>query len=422
MFSASKIRVLGAIIAWMPIVLMGAGKGMPAPSGSFFSESVMLAPLLPEQRLTTHGRIYVENLDGMIASLKTAIESRQPASGSALLRLKLARNLYHRFRIVGRLSDLVYARTMAEQITLDQPGNAQAWLLLGRMQAAFHDFNPAIESLQRAEQGQADQQGCAALRYEIEHAMGDGYLRPQVENPPAPDTLAEFVQQANEAINDGDLGWADELLTVAQFRIRDSNPYPLAWLHVQHGIAFLRFGDPARARVFFRAAHARLPAYYLATEHLAETELLLGEGEAAAVLYQAVYLQTGNPEFLAGLAAAQKLLKLDQAVDTLRQAFEEYQKLLERYPAMYGQHAAGFYLNHGRAKEALALAELNLGLRNDLQSIILFADAAFDAGNRDIACRKLKLGVNSGARPPELMDLQSRLGPACKGVIAARNT
>ena len=56
MFSANKIRVLGAIIAWMPIVLMGAGKGMPAPSGSFFSESVMLAPLLPEQRLTTHGR------------------------------------------------------------------------------------------------------------------------------------------------------------------------------------------------------------------------------------------------------------------------------------------------------------------------------------------------------------------------------
>ena len=89
MFSARKIRILGAIVAWMPIVLMGAGKGMPALPGSYFSESVMLAPLPLEQRRTTHGRIYMENLAGMIASLKTAIESRRNSSGSALLQLKL---------------------------------------------------------------------------------------------------------------------------------------------------------------------------------------------------------------------------------------------------------------------------------------------------------------------------------------------
>ncbi len=388
----------------------------PTPTPGYFSETEMLAPLTLAQVPTTDGRLYLNNLDATISNLQGLVSSRAPD----LMMLQLSRSLYNRFRIVGSMADMEQARALAEQAVRAMPMQSDTWLLLAKLQASFHEFAPALESLQKAEELDVHATGvpavaAAIVRYEIEQAMTGGMVAPNLAGLPEPRALAEFVQRANDAINLGDLSKADELMTRAQYIYQDSNPFPLAWLHVQQGIAFLRFGDPARARVFFQAAHDRLPAYYLATEHLAEAELLSGNAEAAARLYQEVYLQTANPEFLGGLAMAQALMHDENSAATMARAFQEYDALVEHHPAMYWQHAAKFYLKQGNAEKAMALAERNLGIRQDLQSLILFASAAAHVGATDAACDTFDLSMGSGSRPPELLTLQNELTPVCAG-------
>jgi|GEM_PF-811796 len=406
---STKFLSLAALLFFTANVA-GAGSPAPVPFGTYYSESSMLAPLKQSQRPTTDGRVYMGNLNATIDSLQVAIEKRPPD----LLSLQLSRNLYHRFRITGRMNDLEQARKLAEQATLVIPESAEAWLLAAKLQASYHEFGSARKSLDMAEEKGALAEKIAVVSYEIEQALQGGLKLKDLSALPEPQDLAEFVQRANDAINRGDLKMADELLTQAQYRYNDSNPFPIAWLHVQQGIAFLRFGDPQRASKFFIAARERLPSYYLATEHLAESELLLGNAQQAAELYQSVYEQTGNPEFLGGLAQAQAQLDIADAKDNLQRAKRDYEALAEQHPAMYSQHAAKFFLKQGDAARALKLAEGNLEVRQDIQSLILYASAAAEVGNTQSACNSLQRSLESGARPPELVELQSDLGAACE--------
>ena len=93
----------------------------------------------------------------------------------------------------------------------------------------------------------------------------------------------------------GDAAGSEALYRRAQDAYADSSPVGLAWLYVQQGAALLEAGDPARARPFFEAARQRLPAYTLATEHLAETEALLGNDDRAGDLYREAIAASDDP-------------------------------------------------------------------------------------------------------------------------------
>lgn len=408
-FDSKKLLSWAALMVFT-VNVSGADSATPVPFGTYYSESSMLAPLKLTQRPTTDGRIYMGNLNARIDSLQAAVQKRAPDQ----LKLKLSQSLYHRFRINGRMSDLEQARILADQVTVAMPESGDAWLLAAKLQAAFHEFDTALRSLEFARNKGASAEKIDIVSYEIEQGLQGGLTLKDLTALPQPQELAEYVQHANEAINRGDLKLADELLTQAQYRYHDSNPFPIAWLHVQQGIAFLRFGDAVRANKFFVAARERLPSYYLATEHLAETEMLLGNPEQAAKLYESVYKQTGNPEFLGGLALAQLQLKNADADDNLQRAKRDYQALVVKHPAMYSQHAAKFFLKQGDANAALTLAKENLEVRQDIQSLILYASAAAEAGNNESACESLRRGLAGGARPPELLELQSDMGATCE--------
>jgi len=389
----------------------GAEPSAPAPDRSSYTKSSDIEPLQLTQRPTTDGRIYINNLNANIESLQKAVALRSPGP----LNIQLARALYHRFRVAGVLADLEAALAVLNQAVEDMPFSADAWLLLARVQASFHEFPSAIISLRRAIESKASPAATEELRYEIEQARSGGRKFVSTRSETISGSLAEYVQRANQAVNLGEQELAVELLTAAQFHYYDSNPFPLAWLHVQQGILWLRFDDPARAKIFFQTARDRLPAYYLATEHLAETELLLGNFDDAAGLYQEVYAQTGNPEFLAGLAQAEASLRSESAEATLQRAESEFQALVQRHPPMAWQHAAGFYLEQGQAQRALVLAQRNIEIRQDLQSVILLARAAAEAGAMDVACEQLQLGLSTGFSPPELLALVSKLQGSCEG-------
>lgn len=174
----------------------------------------------------------------------------------------------------------------------------------------------------------------------------------------------------------------------------------------------------AEARRFFAAAHARLPQYYLAAEHLAECEARLGNLDEARGLYREVIAQTGNPEFIAALAGVERDAGNEAEAQRLEgEALKGYEALLARHPAAFGQHAAEFLIQIGQKERADALARQNLELRRDVGSWILQAQAALAVGDLPRACAARDRAVETAMRPPELAELDA-LGAQCRAVAS----
>lgn len=367
-------------------------------------------PLTPEQRATTSSRIYLGNLDARIEVLEAELARQQAAGVSG----NLAGALLLRFRIIGRLADgeraLALATAAAREADI-----ADLHLLHAAALTAFHGFAEAEQALTRARKAGASEQSLAPLRRDL--LMAQGRYEPLGEDfARSGEPVADFYELAHRAdlrLMQGDLQGASRWYRTAQDLYHDVDPLPLAWLYSQQGIALLRHGLYAPAREFFAAAHQRLPEYYLATEHLAECEVQLGNFKRARELYQAVITQTANPEFMAALADLEATDGRPDAAAAARiEAEKAYRDVLMRHRAAYAQHAAEFLLDIGNAGEALALARENIALRQDVGSLILLAKSAEAAGERAEACAAVVRVGATGLQPPELGELTA-LTTAC---------
>lgn len=373
-------------------------------------------PLSVEAYRTTSATIYLGNLDARIDALQQQIaQSNQPAQRTAL-----AGSLYHRYRVLGRLEDAEEALRLLDAAVAAEPEEAQHRLLRAIVLGGFHRFQDALADLDAAEG--ADERELRAVRRDLQLALGDyALLRDELARASelSPD-FAEMAHRADLRLLQGEPASAEFLFRAAQTQYGDVNPVPLAWLHVQQGIAHLRHARVAEARRFFAAAHARLPQYYLATEHLAECEASLGNLDAARVLYRAVIEQTGNPEFVAALAGVEREAGNEAEAERLQaEALQGYEALLARHPAAFGQHAAEFLIEIGQAERADALARQNLELRRDVGSWILQAQTAQAVGDLPRACAARNRAVETAMRPPELAELDS-LGAQCGAGVSSK--
>ncbi len=354
---------------------------------------------------TTSAAIYLTNLDSMISEYGRVLGER-PSAG---LSTALAAVLYHRFKVIGRIEDAERAIGLLDDSVRAEPVEASHRLMRATAYGAFHRFAEAEEDLAVAAKS-TDAGEIAKSQREIDLALGR-YDRLAADfTPTAPPTIDfyELAHRADLALMQGDLDRANFLFRSAQIEYRDVNPVPLAWLHVQRGIASLRFGDVAAAKPFFAMAHQRMPRYYLATEHLAESMTLLGEYDEARKLYLDVIAETGNPEFIAGLAALEDAAGNKEAAAARNaEAKVAYAELHARHPDAYAQHYAEFLLDLGDTERARALAERNIALRQDVGSWILLAQVA-DAGKDDArACEAWRNAIATGRNPPELAELSS---------------
>lgn len=366
-------------------------------------------PASSKQLPTTSASIYLGNLDARIEQLWRNYE-RQPDPDLAQA---LATSLTHRYRIRGVLADAEAAGDVLAAQVAAHPEHAALQLAHASWLAIFHRFEQARVAISLARTADLSSSMLASLSDEIDLALGryaelgPAFERPG-ENPPA--DIYQLAARANTAVLRGDLDLASRLYFEAQTHYRDVGPFPLAWLHTQQGIALLRFGEHAQAARFFAAARERLPAYYLASEHLAECLAELGRLDEARALYAEVIEQTGNAEFLAALAALEERAgKTERAHSLRRQAEQAYQSLLERHPEAYAQHAAEFYLEIGRIDQARVLAERNLALRQDVGSRLLAGEVALSGGDLTQSCAQLHLVAATGLRPPEYLDLLQRV-------------
>lgn len=358
---------------------------------------------------TTSGSIYLHNLDARVATLTQRVAAE--AAGEDIEKLVSAH--WHRFRIIGHLDDAERALALVSDPETPLAGSARGNFLRAVVLAGFHRFSEAEHALQRAEAMGHAAAEVARQRADLMVALGRY------------DALNEDFQRSTELIGDfdvlahradlrvlkGDLAGAERQYWAAQSLYRDINPVPLAWLHTQMGIALLRFGQIERAAEFFAAAVERLPGYYLAEEHLAECEFLLGRLEQSKARYLRVIESTGQPEFMAALAEVETARgDSAAAAEWNRRADLAFRRLIDRHGLAFAQHAAEFFLAQGDLATAQRLAEDNLALRQDAGSWLLQAEVALAGNDRRAACTALEKVSAARLAPPELNDLAPRAG------------
>lgn len=369
-------------------------------------------PLRQADYRTTSGSIYLGNLDARIEELSRVVAARD----LAVHRTALAGSLYHRYRVVGRLEDAEAALRLLDAAVDAEPAVAEHRLMRAIVRSGFHRFDEALQDLDAAAGAGASPESVIKTQREIRLALGD-YESLREDFARSSELVEDFdllALRADLRLQQGDPRGANFLYRAAQTQYRDVSPVPLSWLHLQQGIAHLRLGEVTDAKRFFAAAHERLPQYYLATEHLAECETLLGNHAVARDLYTQVIAQTGNPEFVAALAGLERAAGNTVAAERLaKQAEQEYAALLERNPAAYAQHAAEFFIEIGKPERADELARENLALRQDVGSWILLAQTAHATGDTARACAARARAVETALQPPELAELDA-MAPHCR--------
>lgn len=357
-------------------------------------------PATEESLSTTSGDIYLANLNSQIQVLQHRIATTQQVPA----RVGLAGLLYHRFQLLGRIEDADRARVLLQEAMDQQLLGPAELLTYARILAGLHEFDAAQEVITAAAEGGGKPAVIIQARQQV---MASRHLPNPLTQPIAdqavPADYVAAVQQSASLLEQGKLLEASQLLILAQDLYRDSSPFPLAWIHLQQGVAFLRYQQYEQARIFFEAAHERLPQYYLATEHLAETEALLGNWQRSAELYRQVSGQTGQPAFWHGLQVAESELGNDSAATAAgRQADADYQQLLAQYPRTFADHAVGYYLDTGREPKALELAEFNFENRQDVYAHLTLAEALSANGLQQQACEKVAELWRAGLAPPEI--------------------
>lgn len=357
---------------------------------------------------TTDSLIYLANLNSSIEVFNRLYNKTNKAQYGK----NLANKLYLRFRIKGDFDDAIDALNIINQVSRDNNKNdADIHLILAKIQSGFHRFDAALKSLVMAESIGLKNQNLSTLEDEIRYSLGQYKPYESIIHNRKINSLAK----AKYALLNNYFEQASSYYKKEMDAFNDTDPFKLSWLQLQQGIAFLRYGDLESAKLFFLTAHQRFPEYYLATEHLAETEYLLGNFNEAKLLYQKVIKQTNNPEFYAQLAKVEaKLGNHRLSKKALKQAQMRFDKLIYLYPKAISDHAVQFYLDNNQITKALNFAKFNLQNRKNIESYELLINSALANNNRQLACNTYAKARELKVAPLEFYQLSSEL--ACSNI------
>lgn len=364
-------------------------------------------PKSDSQYKTTNSKIYLANLNSSIEVFNRLYEQTSKAQHGA----QLASKLYLRFRILGDFNDAIDSLTLINDVSTKTINDANIFITQASIQSGFHQFDSALTSIRKANELGVMKTRASQLESEINYSLGYYVPYESLINDPQ----IENIIKAKYALLNNNFKQASQYLKKEMDDFNDTDPFKLSWLNLQQGIAFLRYGDLASAKIFFSAAHNRFPEYYLATEHLAETEFLLGNLEVAKTLYEEVIKQTENPEFYAQLAKVEDQLGYQNTSKiTLSQAQIKFDKLIQSYPEAIGDHAIQFYIDNNQVVKALDLAKLNLENRKNIESYQLLIKSALASNEPLLACNTYKQAMNINVTPIELIQLSS--GLSCRNM------
>lgn len=393
------------VVAAVPLSLLllsnhaWAGSKPEETPAAFTASELFAYPSTLAQQPTTPGATYRANLEARIDAMSGEFARRPEGPAS----VELAALYFHRFKLIGQVDDLNRALAVIETRIDAKPDDARARLTRAHVLAGMHRFDEARHDLTRA-----DTSAASELHLQIALASGDyESALTEFNNLTAP--TADFyttVLRGNLAMLQGRLDTASALFLRAQQMYDGSNPYPLAWLFTQQGIALLRTGDCKNASRFFFAAVERIPDYYLAVEHLAECERQQGSIDSARARYLKVIEQTGQPEFIGALADLEREAGNGELAESLdARAERAWNRLLEQHAMTFADHAVEFFLERNDPERALALARRIVEHRKDVLSLALHARVAFENDQEPEGCRSVAAFEATGLTPPERGDI-----------------
>lgn len=354
---------------------------------------------------TTSSSVYLANLNSSIGVFGRLYKNQNNAKYGA----NLASKLYLRFRILGDFNDAIKALKTIQTASLMPHTDGNIYYTLATIQAGFHQFSAALDSLDKAKRIDGKNNKFTLLENEIKYSLGQYQQYDFIINDPKTNNLTK----AKYALLNNQFMQAARYYKNSMDSFKDTDPFKLSWLQLQQGIAFLRYGELDAAKVFFQAAHDRFPEYYLVTEHLGETEFLLGNLEKAKVLYQLVIKQTKKPEFYAQLAKVESQLGnhlLSKQAETT--ANIEFDRLTKLYPKALGDHAIQFYIDNKQLTKATNLAQINLNNRKNIESYELFIKTALANNDSKSACKAYYKALNYKVKPLEFIQVSNKLSCA----------
>jgi tetratricopeptide (TPR) repeat protein len=336
---------------------------------------------------TTSGVIALGNLQAQIDSLEAQMATGRLAVAG---RAGLIDMITLRGHVLGRIADYERAAMLAEQLVHDAPTDGSAYLARAKTRATLHRFVEALADLDEAEQCSANRDALDAERAAIFQALGHydqafALRRDAAERRPAFATLGALAGLHAEC---GAVAEAEQLFDEARQRYQAVAPFPVAMLDFQRGLMWFEHGDLDAARMWFAAAHGRLPAYTPALGHLAEVDAAVGERAAAIARLRPLTVSSDDPEYASVLASLLSEVGQDQEAQQWRtKAAARYDELLLRHPAAFADHAAEFWLAAGAdAQKALELAQQNLAIRQTPRAYTLLQRATL-ANMRDTMTR-----------------------------------
>jgi tetratricopeptide (TPR) repeat protein len=312
--------------------------------------------------------------------------------------------LLQRAALRGRLEDYTEALARSSAWVKAEPTNAAAWAQRASALARVHRFAAARAAIASGQPFTRDPNMWTGLVATIDEATGDlassgAFREDQATRYPNPNTLTLWAGHLAIA---GRIPEALAVMSRAAAAIRDNPASLLNWVLFQWGRIYELAGEPAKARSFFAAAHARLPTLE-ATAHLAQA--MLASGGDPSELVRDALARDPSPELYA----------LAGKTEDARRAWERY---LAAFPEAFADHAARFYLAAGAdPQRALALARLDFANRPTLEARALLVEASLAARSPD-ACTIVDPLITSQLRP-QLFIAWRALG-RCDRTIDAR--
>ncbi len=321
---------------------------------------------------------------------------------SSFLAADAVANLFlSRARLTGDYADYQHAEAWLEKsFAADPTGKFGPFMTRASLNYTLHRLDRVDADFVHAQLGHHDNVAVSGFRrFEANLALQRGdyddvepRLHESIDLHPSISNLASL---AYYLVGTGRYDEADATYQKAIERYHGTAREPLAWLHLQLGLADLGRGRYDEALAHYRDAERELSGYWLVEEHIAEILTLTGRTDEAMAMYLDIIERTGNPEFMDAVAGILvDAGKPQEARAYIDRASERFAQLTAMYPeAAYG-HALEHYLEFGEDPAyTVKLAERNHALRPNTDAKVLLAQAYLKAGRVDEAARTIAAGL-----------------------------
>ena len=278
----------------------------------------------------------------------------------------------------------------------------RAWVLLGR-----HEFARALELARALNKRAPDDllvygfltDAYAELgQYKAAEESCQWMLDLRPGNIPA-FTRAAYLRELF-----GDLEGALELMTAAYERTVPSEVEDRAWILTQVGHLELLAGRYGNADRVLNEALKLVPEYHYALANLGKVRLAEKKYAEASDLLKRRYDRAPHPENLYTLAEAlEKAGRKSEA----RAAYAEFEAGALREAEGWdnaNRELVFYFAGHGgKPKEALRIARLEVGRRQDVYTLDAYAWALHVNGERDEAIAQIESALSVGVKDPDVL-------------------